>query len=187
MKIYDYENYQDYVDAQTEANKRKLNRVWTKQSVINKAKFYKEEAQDILCHGVRNGAELHMFRSVYGAGNIIGTEISETATQFPNVVQHDFQDVREEWVGQFDIVYSNSFDHAFDPERTLTAWKDQLKEDGVVIIELMIGNENRSKRTDPLEISQKEFKDLAAKVGLELIGAETALKDQSNLFAFKKV
>lgn len=186
MKIYEYENYSDYVEAQTEANKRKINLVWTKQSIINKVKTFKDEAHDILCHGVRNGAELNMFRSVYGFGNIIGTEISETATQFPDVVQHDFQDVREEWVGKFDIVYSNSFDHAFDPERALSAWKDQLKVDGVVIIELMIGNENRSKRSDPLEISPEEVKELAAKVGLDFIGSETARKDQSSLFAFKR-
>lgn len=186
MKIYEYKDYNDYVEAQTEANKRKINLVWTKQSIINKVKTFKDEAHDILCHGVRNGAELNMFRSAYGFGNIIGTEISETASQFLNVFQHDFQDVREEWVGNFDIVYSNSFDHAFDPKRTLSTWKDQLKEDGVVIIELMICNENRSKRSDPLEISPEEVKSLAKEVGLDFIGSETARKDQSILFAFKR-
>ena len=53
----------------------------------------------------------------------------------------------------FDIVYSNSFDHAYDPTKAILAWKDQLTTDGVLVIELMTGVENISRPVDPLEIS----------------------------------
>lgn len=186
MKIYEYKNYSDYVEAQTEANKRKIKLVWSDQKVINKSKIYKPVADNILCHGVRNGSELEMFRNLYNSANIIGTEISETASKFPNVIQHDFQDVKKEWIGKFDIVYSNSFDHAIRPESTITAWSNQLKNNGVIIVELMIGNENRSKRSDPLEISQKEFIELVDKANLSVIDITSAKQDMSSLFVLEK-
>ena len=47
--------------------------------------------------------------------NVLGTEISSTATNYPNTIEWDFHDVKEEWVSNVDIVYSNSIDHSYKP------------------------------------------------------------------------
>lgn len=169
MKLYKYESYDQYKIIQTEANKRKLKRVWVNEKTIKQIKTYMPEAKSILCHGVRNAAELDYFQKEYPEGKIIGTEISDTATKFKNVVQWDFHNENKDWIDQFDIVYSNSWDHSFDPEKSLTTWKDQIKESGKIFIEHGYGpQENKSKSTDPLEIYHNEICDLLQKVGLKL-------------------
>jgi len=65
----------------------------------------------------------------------MGTEISDTATQFPNTIQWDFHEVKPEWVGAVDFIYSNSFDHTYDPERCLNAWMSCVRSGGMCILE----------------------------------------------------
>ena len=169
MKLHQYENYDEYVKEQTQANVAKLKNVWVRENAIQKVVYYKPIASSILCHGTRNGRELEYFKKFLPHAEIVGTEISHTATQFKNTVQHDFHEVREDFVGKFDIVYSNSFDHAYDPSKAILAWKDQLTTDGVLVIELMTGVENISRPVDPLEINYEEFKELAEKNGLRVL------------------
>lgn len=169
MKLHQYENYDEYVKEQTQANVAKLKNVWVRENAIQKVVSYKPFASSILCHGTRNGRELEYFKKFLPHAEIVGTEISHTATQFKNTVQHDFHEVREDFVGKFDIVYSNSFDHAYDPSKAILAWRDQLTTDGVLVIELMTGVENISRPVDPLEINYEEFKELAEKNGLRVL------------------
>lgn len=82
-----------------------------------------------ICHGVRNGFEVGLFRQITG-GDVIGTEISETANQFQGVIQWDFHNIKNEWIGKFDFVYSNSWDHSFDPNLMLNNWMKSLNPGG---------------------------------------------------------
>ncbi len=66
---------------------------------------------------------------------MIGTDISETATQFPGVVVWDFHEVNPDWLGRFDFVYTNALDQAAEPERALAAWAGQLAPGGRVYVE----------------------------------------------------
>ena len=127
--------------------------------------------QAIICHGTRNGTEQNYLKQIYGDIEIIGTEISETATQFPMTVQHDFHEQREEWIEHFDALYSNSFDHAYDPWKCIKTWGDQLKKGGMAFIEIASDPDvNRSKSTDPLQIdNEKEVMDLLEHGGLEYV------------------
>lgn len=68
-------------------------------------------------------------------GEIIGTDTSETATQFPNMVVWDFHEENPDWKGAFDFVYTNSLDQAMEPKRALDAWVGQLKPKGRIYIE----------------------------------------------------
>lgn len=167
MKLYKYESYDDYVFNQTAANKRKLNVVWVKKEIVKHAKNFKEKANHIICHGTRNGAELKLFKEAYGC-EVIGTEISETATQFPNTVQHDFHEVNEDWIEKFDILYSNSFDHSYDPDKSFKAWKDQIKDDGIIIIELITNG--IIKNSDPLSMTENEFENFYKKYNCTCLG-----------------
>ena len=167
MKIYKYDNYQAYVEAQTEANVRKLDWIWVEESTISNIKKLQPIANKILCHGTRNAAEQKFFKKYYPDADILGTEISHTAENFPMTVQHDFHDIREEWINKFDIIYSNSFDHSYDPERSLRTWKDQLSTNGNLYIEHGFRpQENVSKKSDPLQIFPEELVQLFSALGL---------------------
>src|SRR5690606_1779504 len=87
-----------------------------------------------ICHGARNGYEVEWFRRALG-GEIIGTDISETATQFPHLQVWDFHNENADWAGKFDFVYTNSLDQAMDPQRALASWVKQLTPSGRIYIE----------------------------------------------------
>ena len=118
MKVYKFKNYDEYVASQKEANEEKQHMSFVQLKTIKKIfDVYGPNAKNILCHGTRRGAEQKYFKHVYPNAEIIGSEIG--ISDWPMTVQHDFAVPKKEWVGYFDIVYSNSFDHSFDPANSL--------------------------------------------------------------------
>jgi hypothetical protein len=128
--------YDGYRATQIHWNKAKLGWVWaddlTLQAVADD--LDRRGLRTGICHGARNGYEVGWFRKRLGS-EVIGTDISETATEFPDMVVHDFHERREDWVGRFDFVYTNSLDQAFDPAKALAAWSDQLTPNGCIYVE----------------------------------------------------
>jgi hypothetical protein len=62
-----------------------------------------------------------------GAGNpsdgrVIGVELAPDV-QRPDLWIGSFDEMPAEWSGRFRVIYSNSFDHSQDPERTVAEWK----------------------------------------------------------------
>lgn len=131
-------DYDQYHAAQEAANKRKLDKVWAQPGNVKLLSNYMVsrglKPTFGLCHGTRRGLEQQWFSEQLGCP-VLGTEISETATEFPNTIQWDFHEVKPEWIGAVDFIYSNSFDHAYDPAKCLDAWVSCLKPNGMVIIE----------------------------------------------------
>ena len=84
-----------------------------------------------ICHGVRTGNEVRKFREFLGSG-VIGTDISNV--RFADVIAWDFNRINQEWVDQFDFVYSNSFDHSYDPGKTIGVWAQQLRKQGKLFL-----------------------------------------------------
>jgi hypothetical protein len=187
MKIWQYDSYGDYVRVQTEGNKLKLKHVFVKKGTMQKIRGLFPSAKSFLCHGTRNAAEQKFFQEVYGKDiEVMGTEISDTATQFPNTVQWDFMKVNPDWVGKFDVVYSNSFDHCTDPEHTLKVWSEQIKQNGRLFVELALAvKNNKSRPMDPLELSREEFVEITNKIELQVV-SETKLGQGGILFELKK-
>jgi len=100
-----------------------------------------------------------MFKEFYPNAQIIGTEISHTATDFPMTSQWDFHNENPEWVGLFDIVYSNAIDHSYNPTQVLTTWRNQLDVTGTLYIEHAYTEiDNYSRASDPLEIHDEEIR-----------------------------
>jgi hypothetical protein len=160
MRIYKYNNYQEYVSKQELTNRIKLDWVYVKPEVISAiAKNKGSNVYNILCHGTRNGAEQKLFKEIYHEAYIIGSEISSTATQFDMTVQHDFSIPRKEWEGKFDIVYSNSFDHSITPELTLQVWASQLNQAGRLYLEYAEAQSEASEH-DPLDATEYEIEQL---------------------------
>ena len=176
MKVFQYENYEHYVKAQTDGNKLKIKNVYVEQKAVDLVADLHGPSKSVLCHGTRNGAELRMFQSKYPEAEVLGTEISDTATQFPNTVQWDFTHQWNEWLGHWDVVYTNSFDHSMDPQATLGTWRDQLSPEGRLYVDYDFASKhNFSREMDPLEVSKDDIRGLFKEVGLEVV-SETDYK-----------
>jgi len=168
MKIYEYKNYEDYVEWQTKVNKIKLDWVYVRENVIEIICKKSAFAGFIICHGTRNGAEQKFFKKRFPEAYIIGTEISDTASQFEMTIQHDFTIPKEEWIGKADILYSNSFDHTIEPEKTIMTWKDQLSPSGVLYLEYS-ESDSVCEAADPLLATQNEIESLITSKGMTII------------------
>jgi hypothetical protein len=186
MKIYKYNSYEEYVAAQVEANVRKINNIWVRRTTIEKIHQHCPNAQTILCHGTRNAAEQKFFKEFYSQAEIVGTEISHTASQFPMTVQWDFHEVKQEWLSKFDIIYSNAFDHSYDPIKCLSTWRDQLNSYGRLFLELSLGKDNVSKYSDPLSLTEYELAQLLLQLDC-VINKSIDLKNNSKLIIIKKL
>jgi hypothetical protein len=130
-------DYDKYRAIQQEGNKRKINKVWALRENIAFISRYIEvvgQPHFGICHGTRRGLEQTWFREELGC-EVIGTEISDTAAEFPHTIQWDFHEVKPEWIGAADFVYSNSLDHAYNPGLALSRWMQCLKPSGICILE----------------------------------------------------
>jgi hypothetical protein len=132
---FDYEAYRTIQEA---GNKRKLGNVWVKEENIA---FLAEYLRGVippprfgLCHGTRRGNEQAWFSKYLGC-DVLGTDISETAESFPQTIRWDFHEVKPEWIDAVDFIYSNSFDHSYDPEKCLNAWMRCVRPGGICILE----------------------------------------------------
>lgn len=166
MKLYQYDSYESYKVAQIEANKRKLKNSWVVPEVIQLLSDYIYNTLSItpnliLCHGTRRGLEqqyfLNEFKKFHINPTVIGTEISPTAHDFPNTIEWDFHNVKDEWINNVDVVYSNSFDHSYKPEECLDTWMSCVKKDGVCIIEYCKNADTKSHSVDPFGATLSEY------------------------------
>ena len=143
--LHKYNSYKEYKEAQIKLNEKKIDLVWADENtlkkvsniVTNSIENQDKSQKEILgiCHGTRNGFEQNFLNKVMPNSNIIGTDISETVLKYENSVHWDFHDEKEEWLGKFDFVYSNSLDQSWRPKHALSTWLNQVKKDGVVILE----------------------------------------------------
>lgn len=131
-------DYQEYKRIQTEDNIRTIDYVWVREdNIAFLADYIKVTIGDPkfgICHGTRKGKEQEWFRKYLNC-DVIGTEISETAENFPDTIRWDFHDAKPEWINAADFIYSNSFDHSYDPEKCLNAWMSCVKKNGLCILE----------------------------------------------------
>jgi hypothetical protein len=170
MEIYQYKDYDDYVYWQIKTNKRKIDRIYVRESTLIKINKIQPFASTIICHGTRNGVELEYFKALYPKCHILGTEISDNATGYNMTVEWDFNKQNPEWLGKYDIVYSNSIDHSIDPRTTLETWSEQLSPIGRMYIEY---SEQMSAKggnaEDPLDATHEEMIGLIQKAGLYIV------------------
>jgi hypothetical protein len=173
-EVYKYKDYEEYKKVQIETNVKKEDKVYAKSPVIKKISEelitrVEDEGIKGLCHGVRNGAEIIMFKKYldkhYNPCDIIGTEISHTSKKYDGIVEMDFHTVKEEYKEQFDFIYSNSLDHSYDPKKALSVWMGQLKENGVLIIEWSKNNFKNS-QSDPFSANYEDIKNILWDYGM---------------------
>lgn len=140
VSLHEYSSYDEYRETQIFHNKRKVEKVWADEKTLDLVadrvvrEFGRERRLFALCHGARNGFEQNYIDTRLNV-EILGTDISDTATNYPKSVQWDFHDRREEWVGRCDFVYTNALDQSWKPQAALAAWLEQLKVGGLLFIE----------------------------------------------------
>jgi SAM-dependent methyltransferase len=137
MEVAKFASYAEYVETQTAVNRRKLDSVWITAADVDAIAGVVRElvprARAGICHGVRSGWEVRALRDALGI-EVIGTDISSTATEFEHVVRWDFHETNPQWEGRFDFVYSNSLDHSYDPDKCLATWRRSLVAGGLCVL-----------------------------------------------------
>ena len=140
FQVVDYGgDIEAYKAIQTVANKAKID--WRSVKRENISHLCDRLARDgltpksVLCHGTRNGAEQGYFKERLPDAEVLGTEISDNATQFPMTIQWDFHEVKPEWLGAIDLVFSNSWDHTYDPRKLFGAWMSCIAPGGALALE----------------------------------------------------
>lgn len=174
MKSYKYKNYDEYVKCQKDAFKKKYKNVWAKEENIKAIAEFIRHKYPInpskfrgLCHGVRQGWEIVWFKKYLYNCQIIGTDIGRVVNS-RSIIQHDFNMIHG-FLHDFDFIYSNSFDHSYDPQKTLGVWSGQLNPGGLIILEYDRRQEHTGEisrkvnKTDPQSITFEELKKLAPK------------------------
>lgn len=170
MELYKFKNYQEYKDIQIQGYNAKVNsHSWVDTNsvggLVNYIFNYNPDVSFGLCHGTRRGVEQQAFIDYFKVVNkevkVIGTEIAKDAhKRFPNTIEWDFHNVKDEWINNTDFIYSNSFDHSYDPEKCLDAWMSCLNDKGICIIEWTTDDNNNSRPMDPFAASLEEYKEL---------------------------
>lgn len=146
--LYKYKNYEEYKRIQIEGNIKKIDNVWvSKENILLLSNYIKNHITNPkfgLCHGTRRGIEQQYFRDFLKI-DVLGTEISPTASQFPNTIEWDFHKVKDEWIDNVDFIYSNSFDHSYKPKECLDAWMSCINSKGICILEWTPGHKHSTK------------------------------------------
>lgn len=131
-------NYQSYVDAQTKANVEKIENKGPDEHRIKQiSKYIKKNLPNYkfgICHGTRRGDEQKYFKK-YLKIDVIGTEISHTAVKFPDTIQWDFHDIKDEWLAGVCFIFSNSLDHSYDPIFCLNQWMRCIRPGGKIFVQ----------------------------------------------------
>ena len=100
MKKYKYKNYEEYINCQMAANKKKGKNIWAKEKNIKAiAKYLRSRHPSLgLCHGVRQGLEQIWFNKYLTNCFVWGTEIGEVAGF--NTIRWDFNKPKKEWMNK---------------------------------------------------------------------------------------
>lgn len=186
-------DYDRYKQVQEDGNKNKLNNVWVLEDNIEfLSQYLKDKVSALnsgLCHGTRRGKEQEWFKKyIADDANIIGTEISETATEFPDTIQWDFHEVKEEWIDAIDFIYSNSFDHSYAPEKCLDAWMSCIRPGGLCVLEhTNLHEADSSRELDPFGANLLQMPTLIAKWGKGKYGVREILQAPAKSGAVKYI
>jgi len=160
MKKYKHKSKRQYIEAQKRKYQRKINRIWCKPAELQALADYVlgvMKPESIMCHGVRTGFESEFLGKALNC-EYLGTDIAGARTL--KIRQWDFHDVKQEWVGAFDLIYSNTLDHAYSPEKALKTWRNQLKPNGILALHRAGGDRKKIDAADCFKATHEEYREL---------------------------
>ena len=85
--------------------------------------------------GIRNGNEYIAFKEKFPSAKVYGVDIHPNVTKVgKNCFAYDFNHLPKDWANKFDLLYSNSIDHAFDVKQTIREWVRVTKSKGYLCL-----------------------------------------------------
>tara|TARA_Y100000034_G_scaffold117154_1_gene156316 strand:- start:79 stop:675 length:597 start_codon:yes stop_codon:yes gene_type:complete len=171
MKLHKYKDYDEYKEIQIKGYESKEGVIWVNTDHLKNilAPYILKYNPDVsfgICHGTRRGLEQKAFINGFKKNvTVIGTEIApEASKKWPHTIEWDFHNVKDEWIGNVDFIYSNSFDHSYKPEDCLDVWISCLNERGLCILEWTeFHGEKGANKLDPFGASYKEYTEMFEK------------------------
>jgi len=190
MELYPHTNYRRYVKWQRLLTEKKTEhgtklRSWVDEAMINNINrlihIHTREIKNIVCHGCRNGLEVNLLQDINPGVIVYGTDIYNEAYMydrkyFRNI---DFDTIPEEWLGYFDVVYSNSIDHSRDPVKTLTLWGMELKDSGICYVSFYWGRGVSKQDCFQLDRNRpmEEISEISKQIGMNVVYISEAYFD----------
>jgi hypothetical protein len=176
MKLHEFKSYEEYAETQISLSRRKVNRIsyrcFTLPEVIRAIRTHyvtnvKKTVEFGLCHGVRKGEEVDMLATAFGTGYWIGTEITPELCDGEKILHRDFDQVDQDWIGKFDVIYSNSLDHSRNPWKTLRAWIACLAPHGRLFVEWTAWHNKlgRGNKADCFAADEHHYAELLDRIG----------------------
>jgi SAM-dependent methyltransferase len=94
----------------------------------------------ICCMGVRTGTECFEFKERYPKAEVYGVDITENINTIRThldvkIFLQDFNNLPESWGDKFDLVFSNSLDHSYNPADTIKEWHRVTQNGGHLFLE----------------------------------------------------
>jgi hypothetical protein len=130
-------DYGAYRDAQIEKAQNDTGDVWadpkTLDLIVDHARTHIPRPSFVLCHGSKSGMESDYLAERLGCEGL-GTDIAPPENA-QRVVEWDFHEPKQEWIGRASLIYTNALDHSYDPKKALDAWVEQLEPGGLIYIE----------------------------------------------------
>jgi len=200
MKRYDIEDYEEYKKIQIERSTDK----WG-AATFNRKMFFKIllttipkmwvtytgkclRPERICCMGIRNGNEYKAFRdarmlfSEIGQAKIYGVDINpEVEKVGDNCFAYDFNHLPVDWENKFDLIYSNSIDHAFKIKETLAEWWRLLQHNRFMLLTMASGG--KIFKTDIYDFTEADCEELFDKNKFEVrnVWQEYGQKNEFNV------
>jgi len=174
-----FKNHEEYVQAQLSKTDQILKKDasnipnWVKREDVQFLARYMQSEMHLpfkhkfaLAHGTRSGREQSWFMEFLPGMRVLGTELSPLAAGLNTVVM-DFHEVKPEWMGQADFVYSNALDHSYNATFAVQQWMKEVSPEGVLIIEWSEGHTRNglAGKVDIFGGTLQEFQDLIRNAG----------------------
>ena len=124
------------------------------------------KARFAFCHGTRSGREAVWFRELLPDIQTWGTELSPIAARSsPWTIPWDYHDVRPEWLGTLDFIYSNALDHSFNATLAIVSWMSEVSMDGALYIHWSKDHDKKKSAIDLYRGSSSMLKRTICKAG----------------------
>lgn len=99
------------------------------------------EPKDICCMGCRQGTEVFEFKERFTKAKVYGVDITDNIDSIRthldvHIEKQDFNKLPDDWEDKFDLIFSNSLDHSYDPEQTIKEWARVTRSGGHMLLEL---------------------------------------------------
>lgn len=164
-------SYQDYIKQQLVRVDSKWGRKWHYDEIFKQQLHLTIDEVDklidpksICCMGCRSATEVFEFKERYPKAQVYGVDITDKIKTIRthldvNISLNDFNKLPEDWENKFDLVFSNSLDHAYVPEETMLEWWRVTQPKGHLLIEFSTTRPNKIEH----ELDIKEIDILAPK------------------------